>query len=368
MHRLFFQFFKILSVIVLLQARQKWGLGDKDFQATPNTRNELMLKEATEFSVHLKRCEKDIRALKVATEGLLVTSKVVLTSPLPRVFEETGGGKVVPVATGPVGTAGVAPIGGGDFSPEELARISKETGSKIETEVLAPMERWMNAFSLVQNRMSKLESLRLEVDSRRRTVAKLGKKVDVQRAQLPQTRARGEYDMENTIKVLQHKEAKLSACRQSYKEHEALVYHQLTNLIRDTVWLKSYISAVLRVESEAFQVANIALGSMKAALPSSASPSEADPIQMSGMNRIDDSISDDGIPAARSGASRLDNFKSRDTGLHVSPKKANNKDSMYTVEASSEGVRSGAIQAQRGDAYGVYGNSESYARPPVSAW
>jgi hypothetical protein len=262
----------------------------------------------------------------------------------------------------------VAPIGGGDFSPEELARISKETGSKIETEVLAPMERWMNAFSLVQNRMSKLESLRLEVDSRRRTVAKLGKKVDVQRAQLPQTRARGEYDMENTIKVLQHKEAKLSACRQSYKEHEALVYHQLTNLIRDTVWLKSYISAVLRVESEAFQVANIALGSMKAALPSSASPSEADPIQMSGMNRIDDSLSDDGIPAARSGASRLDNFKSRDTGLHVSPKKANNKDSMYTVEASSEGVRSGAIQAQRGDAYGVYGNSESYARPPVSAW
>lgn len=175
----------------------------------------MMLKEATEFSVHLRRVEKDIRAVKVATEGLLVTSKVVLTSSLPRVFEETGGGKVIPVAIGPVcGQSGNSPIGGLDFSPEELARISKETGSKIETEVLAPMERWMNAFSLVQNRMTKLEALRLEVDSRRRTVAKLGKKVDVQRAQLPQTRARGEYDMENTIKVLQHKEAKLSACRQ----------------------------------------------------------------------------------------------------------------------------------------------------------
>ena len=174
-----------------------------------------MLKEATEFAVHLRRVEKDIRAVKVATEGLLVTSKVVLTSSLPRIFEETGGGKVVPVAIGPVcGQSGSAPIGGLDFSPEELARISKETGSKIETEVLAPMERWMNAFSLVQNRMTKLEAVRLEVDSRRRTVAKLGKRVDVQRAQLPQTRARGEYDMENTIKVLQHKEAKLSACRQ----------------------------------------------------------------------------------------------------------------------------------------------------------
>lgn len=32
----------------------------------------------------------------------------------------------------------------------------------------------------------------------------------MQRAKLPQTRARGEYEMENTIKVLQHKESKLS--------------------------------------------------------------------------------------------------------------------------------------------------------------
>lgn len=37
-----------------------------------------------------------------------------------------------------------------------------------------------------------------------------------------------------------------AACRQSFKEHEALVYHQLTNLIRDTVWLKSYLSAGAR--------------------------------------------------------------------------------------------------------------------------
>ena len=312
-----------------------------------------MLKEATEFSTHLKRCEKDIRALKVATEGLLVTSKVVLTSPLPRVFEETGGGKVVPVVTGPVGSNGVAPIGGSDFSPEELARVSKETGAKLETEVLAPMERWMNAFSLVQNRMTKLEALRLEVDSRRRTVAKLGRRVDVQRAQLPQTRAKGEYDMENTIKILQHKEAKLSACRQSFKEHEALVYHQLTNLIKDTVWLKSYLSAVLRVESEAFQVANVALGSMKAALPSSASQSETDQ-----MNSLRESLSEEGIPAARSdGMSRLNN-KGRDNTHSVSAMPA--KDSLYTVDASSEDNQI--------PAHGGYGAPDAYPRPQVSAW
>lgn len=252
------------------QAKQKWHIGsDREFQATPNTRNEMMLKEAGDFAGHLKRMEKDIRGLKTATEGLLTTTKVILSAPLPRVYEETGGGKVVPVSASQAGSPSgvVLPIGGTDFNAEELAKISKDTGKKLESEVLAPMERWMNAYNLVQNRMSKLEALRLEVDSRRRTVAKLGKKVDSQRSRLPQTRAKGEYEMENTIKVLQHKESKLSACRQSYKEHEALVYHQLTNLIRDTVWLKSYLSAVLRVEAEAFQAANMALGAMKAALP-----------------------------------------------------------------------------------------------------
>lgn len=84
--------------------------------------------------------------------------------------------------------------------------------------------------------------LALRLNHTRSVPPAAGAQVDLQRARLPQTRAKGEYEMENTIKVLQHKESKLSACRQSFKEHEALVYHQLTNLIRDTVWLKSYLS------------------------------------------------------------------------------------------------------------------------------
>lgn len=303
--------------------------------------------------------------------GLLLTSKIVLTSPLPRVYEETGGGKVVPVpiAGHPGGvpgntSAGLVPIGGTDFSPEEISRISKETGKKLESEVLAPMERWMNAFALVQNRMKKLEALRLEVDSRRRTVARLGKKVDMQRAQLPQTRARGEYDMENTIKVLQHKEAKLSACRQSYKEHEALVYHQLTNLIRDTVWLKSYLSAVLRVESEAFQVANAALGSMKAALPAAPTVSASD-----GGIPIDDAMLEthDAIPAARSDgqpiSSGITRLKGRDLNHNGGISVAAAKESLYST-GEEAGVHMG-----HGAGYDRYQDAEStYSRAPMSAW
>ncbi len=52
------------------QAKQKWHITlDRSFPATANARNEAMMKEAGEFAVHLKRCEKDIRTLKNATEG-----------------------------------------------------------------------------------------------------------------------------------------------------------------------------------------------------------------------------------------------------------------------------------------------------------
>ena len=61
-----------------------------------------------------------------------------------------------------------------------------------------------------QTRMQRLEGVRLEVDSRRRTVAELARKIDRQRAKLPQTRSKGEFEMEQTIKKMQHKENKLS--------------------------------------------------------------------------------------------------------------------------------------------------------------
>ena len=59
-----------LSQARVLQVRQTMNVGaEKGFQPTTNARNEAMLAEAGEFANHLKRCEKDIRALKQTTEG-----------------------------------------------------------------------------------------------------------------------------------------------------------------------------------------------------------------------------------------------------------------------------------------------------------
>ncbi len=67
--------------------------------------------------------------------------------------------------------------------------------------------------------------------------------------------------------------------RQTFKEQEALVYQQLAQLIRDAVWLKSYLAAVMRLEQEAFQHAYAALGPTKGTLPAiPALPPVAEPL------------------------------------------------------------------------------------------
>lgn len=136
-----------------LQARQKWHItADKGFASSSNARNELMLRDAGEFAGHIKRCEKDIRVLKNATEGdklisstyqylipshvslhtnlwsscnagLINTTKAVMSAPLPKVYEDCGNGTAQPIAT----TQGLSGAIGGDFKVDELQRVSKET-------------------------------------------------------------------------------------------------------------------------------------------------------------------------------------------------------------------------------------------------
>lgn len=66
-----------------------------------------------------------------------------------------------------------------------------------------------------------------------------------------------------------------AASRQTFKEHESIVYQQLAQLIRDAVWLKSYIVAVMRLEQEAFTAAYGAVGPIQNAAMASIAPESA---------------------------------------------------------------------------------------------
>ena len=50
-------------------------------------------------------------------------------------------------------------------------------------------------------------------------------------------------------------------------EQEEVVNQQLSQLIRDAVWLKSYLASVMRLSQEAFSMSQAALGPQHAAPP-----------------------------------------------------------------------------------------------------
>jgi len=126
------------------------------------------------------------------------------------VFEDVNGRAVPAAPPAGSGSPAAAATIGGDFSPDGLDAVAQDATKKLEAEVLAPMQRWLTAFATVAARMKRLEGVRLEVDSRRRTVVGLGAAVDAQRLRLPHTRSKGEWQMEQTIKKMQHKENKLA--------------------------------------------------------------------------------------------------------------------------------------------------------------
>jgi hypothetical protein len=65
----------------------------------------------------------ELLSIRLCT-GLLNTTKIVLSAPLPRVFRDPGNGKVVPELVAQEQNNNLI---GGDFKVEDLTRISKET-------------------------------------------------------------------------------------------------------------------------------------------------------------------------------------------------------------------------------------------------
>ena len=69
--------------------RQATGIGERNFQRTSNQRNETMMKEASDFASHLKKCDRAIADMKSSCETVLSTTKIAMNAPLPRLFEDT---------------------------------------------------------------------------------------------------------------------------------------------------------------------------------------------------------------------------------------------------------------------------------------
>ncbi|KAI7840379.1 hypothetical protein COHA_005922 [Chlorella ohadii] len=216
-----------------------------------------MMKTATDFSMQVKKCEKAIRAAHAANAELLSTTKTVMSLPLPQTFEDTNAG---------AGGAAVAlhQVGGPNFKADALSRVANESGHKLETEVLAPLTRWQDVHLQLVARFKELENTRLELDSRRRTVADMSTKVSTMRTRLGTSGggAKTEAKLDSTIRILSHKEAKLKVTSQNFDQQEALLARDLAALIADGQYLKHYVAAALRLQGGALLGAADAFGEL----------------------------------------------------------------------------------------------------------
>jgi len=148
-------------------AKQKWGLSlEKHFKVTSNARNEAMFREATIFAGHLQVVEKELTQWQRDIDSSFTNFRTIMLSPLPRVYEEGHNGMAVPSEPEPT-------MVGGDVQVERLTTAAQETRKRLDVEVIQPIKQWMVAYRTIAERMRRLEALRLELDSRRRTVADL---------------------------------------------------------------------------------------------------------------------------------------------------------------------------------------------------
>lgn len=198
-----------------------------------------------------------MKQLHSATDAFLKESVELLSAPLPAVYS------VSPMGA-PEAQAQAAELLGPRADMDRLREITRNLGEGMESDVLAPVQQWLFAWQAVRKRAVKLEETRIDVDARRRVVRSLQQKSESQRsgiARATSERGRGklEQSLESTWRLTQHKEAKLSMALDHFAQFEGEVSEELQGLIRDAVCLKSYLSACMELEREAFRAAGRAL-------------------------------------------------------------------------------------------------------------
>lgn len=235
------------------KVRQTTGFTGK-IDPTPNDDYTKMLKSCGDFSQELKKTYTKLSAMKAATGEFAVSAKKLLQTPLPMKFEATAtqaGGAVQSLAT----------VGGGTFDGESMGGHNITVGQKLESDVLTPMKKWLDTYESVKASLKPVEDLRLELDSRRHTVADLASQVDKHRAKLNKgPDAKVEAKMEETIKTLQHKEAKLTLTLEKFQDASSLLKSNLEKLIATAANTKYYLMVAFREQAAAYTAACEAIG------------------------------------------------------------------------------------------------------------
>lgn len=227
-----------------------------------------MYEEAREFSLQMKLMEKDLLILERTMESNFSNLRNIMLASLPRVFSTDAEGFTHPSPD----HENTHQLIGHHVNIDKLndsLRIMKE---RIRSDVLMPMGEWSKEFKRVGGEMKTLEARRLEVDSRRRTVAELNRQLEAHKmkalrkqSDLVSTAAaptEKEFKVQQLIEWTSarkvHKEEKLTNDFRKFQDHEAEVFESLFKLISDAAYLKDYCSCALSLVNECFAGALLA--------------------------------------------------------------------------------------------------------------
>jgi len=150
------------------KARQScwcWTQTGRDMKpvAKQPTRCHKMLEEAGSFSKRLATCEGQIRTLKKAVDGMLHASEKILAQPLPKVWESTETGEVIPLReTGtPLTNSG---------------QLQRSHSVELKNMVMDPISSWQADYQRMKIKIGALDTQSLRVDEARRQYYKTSSK------------------------------------------------------------------------------------------------------------------------------------------------------------------------------------------------
>lgn len=140
-------------------------------------------------------------------------------------------------------------IVGQNVQCEALPQSATEMKTKMQEEVLRPIEQWLSAYRTVKEYNKKLEILRLDLDTKRRAALELTAKFNrLQSKEKPDSEA-----SQAALHKAQNEEDKMNRLIQRYAESETEVFNALITLIRDTTVLREYVAAALMIMQNVFR-------------------------------------------------------------------------------------------------------------------
>lgn len=221
------------------RVRQGTGISKDlgNFKGTDNARVEKMLSEADDFAHRLKSYKKYLKEQNSATKDLLESTHKTLSVDLPKVYDRDPEGKA----------AGQFNVNNSHTSVNihNLSDLTTRFDAEIKTQVVGPIDQWLEAHKEMGQKLSKLNNFRLDLDTARR---------NHNRSDLQRVRQQQKHDnVEPTLMgKLQEQATELDGKRDAWTQYESEVHAELMNLVNEAASMHVHLARAFAISANVY--------------------------------------------------------------------------------------------------------------------